>query len=131
VSYRGYEIYKVGFWSQGPVMLETLNLLEDFDLKRMGHNSADYIHTLIESLKLGFADRDRYYGDPVFVKVPGTELLSKEYAAIRRGLIDPKSASLEQRPGDPVNMKGVAAATGLPPETGPSQLSEAERAHDT
>jgi len=131
VSYRGYEIYKVGFWSQGPVMLETLNLLENFDLKRMGHNSADYIHTLIESLKLGFADRDRYYGDPHFVKVPGTELLSKEYAAIRRGLIDPKSASLEQRPGDPINMKGVAALTGPAPETGPSQLSEAERAHDT
>ena len=61
-------------------MVETLNLLDGYDLKAMGHNSADYIHTLTESLKLALADRDRYYGDPDFVKIPTAELLSKDYA---------------------------------------------------
>jgi gamma-glutamyltranspeptidase/glutathione hydrolase len=130
VNYRGYEIYKVGFWSQGPMLLEALNLLEGFDLKAMGHNSADYIHTLTESLKLAFADRDRYYGDPRFVKVPGAELLSKEYATMRRGLIDAKAASLDQRPGDPANKKALAQMVSQA-ETGPSQVPEIERAHDT
>jgi gamma-glutamyltranspeptidase/glutathione hydrolase len=131
INYRGYEVYKVGFWSQGPAFLEALNLLEGFDLKRMEHNSADYIHTLIESLKLALADRDHYYGDPRFTKVPGAELLSKEYAAIRRGLIDPRSASLEQRPGDPVNKKSLANLIGKTVELGPSQVPEVERARDT
>src|SRR5687767_12164845 len=71
-DYRGYEIYKAGFWTQGPAMVETLNLLEGYDLKAMGHNSTGYIHTLTESLKLALADRDRYYGDPDFVKIPTT-----------------------------------------------------------
>jgi len=131
VDYRGYEVYKVGFWSQGPMLLETLNLLEGFDLKQMGHNSADYIHTLTEALKLAFADRDRYYGDPRFVRVPGAELLSKEYAAMRRGLIDAKAASLEQRPGDPANKKSLARMTSEVVEIGPSEVPETERAHDT
>ena len=74
-DYHGYEIYKAGFWTQGPAMVETLNLLDGYDLKAMGHNSADYIHTLTESLKLALADRDRYYGDPDFVKIPMGELL--------------------------------------------------------
>src|SRR5262249_42141392 len=87
VGHPGYEIYKVGFWSQGPAMLEALNLLEAYDLKTMGHNSPDYIHTVTEAIKLAFADRDRWYGDPRFVKVPGVELLSKEYAELRRPLI--------------------------------------------
>src|SRR5262249_22743283 len=77
VSFHDYEIYKVGFWSQGPVMLEALNLLENYDLKAMGHNSPDYIHTLTEAIKLAFADRDRYYGDPRFVKVPGGTLIER------------------------------------------------------
>src|SRR5262249_58181505 len=74
----------------------------------MGHNSPDYIHTVTEAIKLAFADRDRWYGDPRFVKVPGAELLAKDYAELRRGLIDPKSASMDQRPGDPVNKKSLA-----------------------
>src|SRR5687768_7034269 len=74
-NYRGYEVYKAGFWTQGPAMVETLNMLEGFDLKKMGHNSPDYIHTLAEALKLGLADRDRYYADPNFVKIPMAELL--------------------------------------------------------
>lgn len=130
VTYRGYEVYKTGFWAQGPVLLEAFNLLEGYDLKQMGYNSADYIHTLTEALKLAFADRDRYYGDPRFVKVPGAELLSKEYAALRRGLIDARAASLEQRPGDPVGKKSLAQVAGAA-ETGASRVPEAERAHDT
>lgn len=129
VSFHGYEVYKVGFWSQGPAMLEALNLLETYDLKAMGHNSPDYVHTITESIKLAFADRDRYYADPRFVKVPGAELLSKEYADVRRTLIDPKSASLEQRPGDPLNKKAVAQLIGFNlPQV---DIPEAERAHDT
>jgi gamma-glutamyltranspeptidase/glutathione hydrolase len=88
VTYRGYEVYNTGFWAQGPVLLQSLNLIEGFDLKALKHNSPAYIHTLVESLKLAFADRDRYYGDPHFVKVPGAELLSKDYAALRRTLVD-------------------------------------------
>ncbi|MBS1791199.1 MAG: gamma-glutamyltransferase family protein [Acidobacteria bacterium] len=129
VSFHGYDIYKVGFWSQGPAMLEAMNLIESYDLKAMGHNSPDYVHTLVEAIKLAFADRDRYYGDPRFVKVPGAELLSKDYADVRRSLIDPKSASLEQRPGDPVNKKSLAQLVSYNLE--PVEIPEAERAHDT
>jgi gamma-glutamyltranspeptidase/glutathione hydrolase len=130
-TYRGYEVYKTGFWAQGPAMLETLNLLEGFDVRAMKHNSADYIHTLTEAMKLGFADRDRFYGDPDFVRVPGAELLSKEYAALRRTLIAEKSASLDQRPGDPVNKRPLLNNSVQPAAIGQSQVPEAERANDT
>lgn len=100
VDYRGLTVYKCGPWTQGPVFLQQLCLLEGFDLAKMGHNSATYIHTLIESAKLAFADREKYYGDPDFVKVPLDRLLSKEYAKKRRELIDAKKASMEMRPGD-------------------------------
>jgi len=130
-SYRGYEVYKTGFFAQGPVMLEALNVLEGYDLRAMKHNSADYIHTLTEAMKLGFADRDRYYGDPDFVRVPASELLSKDYAAMRRGLIDEKRASLEQRPGDPLNKKPLINGGPNPALTGQSSVPEAERANDT
>jgi gamma-glutamyltranspeptidase/glutathione hydrolase len=99
-TYRGYTISKPGFWSQGPVMIEALNILEGFDLKKMGHNSPEYLHTVIEAVKLAFADRDRYYGDPKFSKIPEEILLSKDYAAQRRKLIDPLHASMESRPGE-------------------------------
>ena len=101
VTYRGYSVHKAGFWNQGPAMLQTLRLLEGFDLKAMGAGSADAIHTIVESIKLAYADRDRYYADPDFAKVPGAALLSEPYAAVRRRLIDPRKASLDQRPGDP------------------------------
>lgn len=130
-SYRGYEVYKTGFFAQGPVMLEMLNVLEGYDLRAMKHNSADYIHVLTEAMKLGFADRDRYYGDPDFVRVPGSELLSKEYASMRRSLIDERHASLEQRPGDPVNRKPLINGAPNPALTGQSSVPEAERANDT
>ncbi|HZS45447.1 MAG TPA: gamma-glutamyltransferase family protein [Blastocatellia bacterium] len=129
-EYRGYEIYKPGFFTQGPVFIETLNVLEGFDLKKMGHNSADYIHTVDEALKLGFADRDTYYGDPDFVKVPGQQLLSKEYASLRRSLINPQRATLDQEPGDPVHMKARLNSSTQPP-TGPSSVPPMERANDT
>lgn len=101
VPYRGYTVYKAGFWNQGPALLQALRILEGFDLARMGRGSADAVHTIVEAVKLAYADRDRYYGDPDFVRVPGVPLLSAEYAALRRTLIDPARASLEERPGDP------------------------------
>ena len=104
-EYRGHTVIKCGVWTQGPALLETLNLLRGFDLKSMGHNSADAIHVTLEALKLGMADRDLYYADPKVVDVPVKELLSAEYADLRRPLIDPKKASLELRPGDPRNGK--------------------------
>ena len=100
VRYRGLDVYKCGPWSQGPVFLQQLRLLEGYDLKKLGHNTSDYVHTVIEAAKLAFADRERYYADPKFVDVPLKKLLSKEYADERRQLIDPKKASLEMRPGD-------------------------------
>ena len=129
-SYRGYEIYKAGFWTQGPAMVETLNLLEGYDLKKLAHNSPEYIHTLTEALKLALADRDRYYGDPDFVKIPMAELLSKDYAALRRSLIETERASLAQRPGDPLNMKAVLASA-TPKISRVSTVPEVERANDT
>jgi gamma-glutamyltranspeptidase/glutathione hydrolase len=96
-TYRGYTVYKPGFWTQGPVMVEMLNLLDGMEVGAMGHNTATYIHTVTEAMKLAFADRDTYYGDPAFVKVPA-RLLTKEYAVFRRREIGEK-ASLEFRPG--------------------------------
>jgi len=98
-SYRGLDIYKCSSWTQGPALLQTLNLLEGFDLAGMGHNSADTIHTVVECLKLAYADREFYYGDPAFVEVPFDRLLSKGYAAERRKWVDPAQASRELRPG--------------------------------
>ena len=111
-TYRGYEIYKPGFWTQGPVMIEALNMLEGYDLKAMGHNSPQYLHTVVEAVKLAFADRDEYYGDPKFSKIPEEILLSKDYAAERRKLIDPEHASIEHRPG------GFGRRITVPPPTG-------------
>jgi gamma-glutamyltranspeptidase/glutathione hydrolase len=99
--YRGYTVYKAGFWNQGPSLLQTLRILEGFDLRAMGQGSADALHTTVEAIKLGYAVGDKYYGDPDFVRVRGDVLLSAPYAAARRALIDPRRASKEQRPGDP------------------------------
>ena len=107
-----------------------LNLLEGYDLKKMGQNSPEYIHTVTEALKLGFADRDRFYGDPNFVKIPTQQLLSKDYATMRRSLIDGQKASLSQRPGDPANMKALlASATQISSNAEP--VPEIEKANDT
>ena len=110
-DYRGYRVYKNKSNTQGPAELILLNILEGYDLKAMGHNSAEYIHTSAEALKLAFADREKFLGDMDFIKIPFEGLLSKQYAAERRKLIDPNHASLELRPGNPEKfMKGSQAA---------------------
>jgi len=101
-TYKQYTIYKQPFNSQGPMLLQTLNILENFDLRAMGHNSADYSHVLIEAMKLAYADRDTYYADQDFVDVPATGLLSKEYAKKRAAEIDLKKASQDYIAGDPL-----------------------------
>lgn len=107
INYRGYTVAKCSTWTQGPYLCQTLRLLEGFDLKQMGHLSTNYIHVLTEALKLGLADRDEYYGDPLFVDVPMKQLLSDKYTKLRRPLIDMQKASAEIQPGDPINMKAV------------------------
>ncbi|HUI56770.1 MAG TPA: gamma-glutamyltransferase [Bryobacteraceae bacterium] len=99
-TYRGYTVYKNASSSQGPAELFALNILEGYDLKKMGLNSADFIHTSAEAMKLAMADRDTYLGDMDFIKIPYKGLLSKEYAAERRKLIDPATASGDFRPGN-------------------------------
>jgi len=113
ITYKGYTICKCGPWTQGPFLLQALKLLEDFDLKGMKQYSADYIHLVTESIKLAMADRDLYYGDPEFVDVPLTALLSDTYTEIRRSLIDPGRGSQEARPGDPHGMKPLLDHPGV------------------
>lgn len=101
LNYHGYQVYKNPSASQGPTELIALNLLEGYDLKGLGHNSADFIHTNVEAIKLAMADREKFLGDMDFIKIPYDGLLSKDYARERRKLIDPAKASLELRPGSP------------------------------
>jgi gamma-glutamyltranspeptidase / glutathione hydrolase len=105
-TYRGYTVYKHGFGSQGPVLLQALNILETFDLAGMGYASADYLHTVTEAMKLAYADRDTYYADPAFVRVPAEGLLSKAYARERAALIDRGRASTTYMAGDPLPHDG-------------------------
>ncbi len=101
IDYRGYEVYKNPSANQGPSELFTLNILRGFNLRSMGHNSADYLHTFVESLKLAFADREMFLADMDFVKIPFPALLTEAYGARRRALIDPAKASVAFRPGNP------------------------------
>jgi gamma-glutamyltranspeptidase/glutathione hydrolase len=117
ITYRGFEVYKPGFWTQGPVMLEALAILEGFDLRSMGHNSPEYLHTVIEAVKLAFADRDRHYGDPKFSKIPEEILLSREYAERRRKLIDKDHASMDHRPGTFDTVSKISNLSGTPSGT--------------
>ncbi|MBN1939674.1 MAG: gamma-glutamyltransferase [Candidatus Aminicenantes bacterium] len=106
-TYKGYEVYKLDTWVQGPVMLQALNMLETIDLKTMGYNSASYIHTLYQVMNLAFADRDFYYGDPYFPpEEPRAGLLSKEYARSRIKLLDPVKNDPNVKPGDPYPFQG-------------------------
>jgi gamma-glutamyltranspeptidase/glutathione hydrolase len=93
VNYRGYDVFELPPNGQGIATLQMLNILEGFDLGRMGRNSPDTLHTMIETKKIVWADRAKYYADPAFAKIPLTQLLSKEYAAERRKLIDPARAA--------------------------------------
>lgn len=113
VSFRGYDVYKCGVWTQGPYALQTLRMLEDRGLSDLGHNSLDYVHLVVESIKLAMADRDAYFGDPHFVEVPIQQLLSDEYVAMRRSLIDMQQAAQVQQPGDPYGMQPLL---GIPPQ---------------
>jgi gamma-glutamyltranspeptidase/glutathione hydrolase len=94
------ELFKTGFWSQGPAELQALALMWQHDLRKIGFGTADYCHLLIEAMKLAYADREQYYGDPAKTWVPGEILLSDEYARRRAGLIDMRRANRELRPGD-------------------------------
>ena len=118
VEYRGYTVCKCGPWTQGPYLCQALRLLEGFDLRAMGHLSADYVHVAAEAIKLAMADRDQYYGDPAFVAVPLDALLSDAYTQMRRPLIDMKRASMEARPGDPHGMKPLAGPGVFQPGVG-------------
>jgi gamma-glutamyltranspeptidase/glutathione hydrolase len=110
--FRGLEVFKCPPWSQGPVFLQQLALLEGFDLASMGHNTPAYIHTVVEAAKLAFADREAFYGDPGFVNVPLEDLLSPDYNRERRALIDPKRASAVLRSG--LGARPLAHATMRP-----------------
>ena len=131
-DYRGARVWKCPPWSQGPVFLQQLRLLEGFDLAAMGRHSADALHTWIECAKLAFADREACYGDPRFEKVPLDVLLSESYNAERRALVDPERASLEQRPGRGRLPEGwPLVAQGWQPPVEPQALAAAEGRHDT
>ncbi|HEY0356246.1 MAG TPA: gamma-glutamyltransferase, partial [Flavisolibacter sp.] len=101
VNYKGIEVYKLQQWTQGPVLLQALNILENFDLKAMGYNSSKYIHTIYQAMSLAFADRDFYYGDPYFPpQEPMKGLLSKDYARYRASLIQYEKNDPSIGPGD-------------------------------
>src|SRR5207249_2346533 len=106
-TYRGIEVYKLTHWTQGPAMLQALNILENFDLKGMGFNSARYIHALYQAMNLAFADRDFYYGDPYFPpEEPIAGLLSKQYAKARAQAINWERNDPNAKPGDPYPFMG-------------------------
>jgi gamma-glutamyltranspeptidase/glutathione hydrolase len=106
--FEGIDLHSCGPWSQGPVLPMALNILKNFDLKAMGHNSVDYIHVVNEALKLAFSDRHNYFGDPKFVKVPINGLMSDKYGQWRRTLISAEKAWTEMPPaGDPKNLREI------------------------
>ncbi|MCE3283985.1 MAG: Gamma-glutamyltransferase [Steroidobacteraceae bacterium] len=106
-SYRGIDVYKLDVWTQGPALLQSLNILENFDLRAMGYNSANYVHTVYQAMNLAFADRDFYYGDPAFPPAEPTEgLLSKAYAKQRAATIRMDRNDATAGPGDPYPFQG-------------------------
>jgi len=106
-TYKGVEVYKLTLWTQGPAMLQALNILENFDLRQMGYNSARYVHTIYQAMNLAFADRDFYYGDPAFPpEEPIRGLLSKDYAKQRAGQIRFERNDPKIGPGDPYPFQG-------------------------
>ena len=128
--YAGLDVYQSAPNSQGIVMLIALNILEGFDLAGMGHNSADYLHVVTEAMKLAFADRNRYVADPRFADVPTDDLLSKSYAAQRRGLIRMDRAMTVAPAGDPRGERAVMDDTRLEYETGPRPVDRLEAVPD-
>ena len=130
-TFHEYTVLKAGPWNQGPVLLQTLNLLEGFDLREMGHGSTRYIHTVTEAIKLAYDDRDSYYGDPDFVRVPISGLLSKDYAAERRALDRSLRSLRGTPPRRPLRLRPRrrAARRGLPARDGDGARSRGRR-HD-
>jgi gamma-glutamyltranspeptidase/glutathione hydrolase len=143
INYKGIEVYKLTTWVQSPVMLQALNILENFDLKSMGYDSARYIHTLYQTMNLAYADRDFYYGDPYFPPAsPIRGLLSKDYARERAKLVRPDHNDPDIRPGDPYPFQGgknpftrylqnwhskmPTAAPTTPASTSPDSTAQAE-----
>lgn len=107
VNYKGIEVYKLQQWTQGPALLQALNILENFDLKKMGYNSSKYIHTIYQAMSMSFADRDFYYGDPYFPPAePIKGLLNKDYAKQRAALIKENANDPDINPGDPYPFEG-------------------------
>ena len=127
VDYHGHTVLKAGPWSQAPVFLQQLRLLEGFDLAAMGHASAEYVHTVTECAKLAFADREAWYGDPDFVDVPMAMLLSREYAGQRRSLVGDE-ASGELRPGGD-HPRLAAPAGGVPVAPGVGEPTRGDTVH--
>jgi gamma-glutamyltranspeptidase/glutathione hydrolase len=125
-----FEIFKTGFWGQGPMLLQALQILQGFDLERMGQNSTEYVHTVAETLKLALADRDAYYGDPAFAKIPAAGLLAPAYGDQRRTLIDPMRADNSIRQGSPWKFEpGAPPGRAAPPRVALRQaLSHASAA---
>ena len=114
-TYKGIDVYTCGPWCQGPVSIQALQILEGIDLKGMGHNSADYIHSLLAAFNLALSDREAFFGDPDFVNVPIEGLLSKSFAEERRSTINMKKAFLEMpMAGDPWKHQGMESPNGKP-----------------
>lgn len=114
-TYKGIDVYTCGPWCQGPVSIQALQILEGMDLNGMGHNSADYVHAVLEALNLAISDREAYYGDPDFVDVPMEGLLSKSFAEERRAMIDMKKAFGEMpEAGNPWRHQGMESPNGKP-----------------
>ena len=140
-SFLGHEIHGQRTWTQGAVLMQALNILENFDIRAMGHNSTAYIHTVSQAINLAFADREAYYGDPDFATVPVDGLLSKQYARERAAMVDPSRAFSElPPPGDPWRYSSksgapaparepVPAASGVDsgPESGTTHISTIDR----
>jgi gamma-glutamyltranspeptidase / glutathione hydrolase len=109
VDYKGWTVWKGGMWTQGPTLLQSLRILDGIDIGAMDLKGADFVHTVTETIKLAFADREAYYGDPLHTDLPVETLLSRDYAATRRALIGDR-ASLDQRPGHIAGYKAWARA---------------------
>ncbi len=110
VSLGNIQVFKCGPWNQGPALLQTLSIVKNFPLQSMQHNGTEYLHTVIESIKLAFADREQWYGDPTHVHVPIASLLADNYGKLRAGLIDSNRANPEVRPGNPFNHEALLPA---------------------
>ena len=134
-TFKGYEIYGHDTWTQGPMLMQVLNMLENFDLKSMGHNSPRYIHTVLEAIKLAMGDREAHYGDPDYSVIPIDGLLSKEYAAERTKLIDPaKAYPAQPDAGDPWKYSkrsrggnGAHGGNALPGASDPNAVDSSAR----